>query len=139
MSKEAKVICREQPINVLRAIQRAGYLQRDPNPLTTTMIAMGTKYHILVDKRKLEGFAYNPENLCPVPDTRRYNKIPAKMEIIEDWLNAPMEPNPDNEKAIEQYYAQHCRDVKKYFNYDWANSRIQFGPTTLQRVRIQTR
>nr|APG77877.1 polymerase PB2 [Jingshan Fly Virus 1]APG77899.1 PA [Jingshan Fly Virus 1] len=135
--KETVEVLRNQPLCNLKMVQRKAKNIKDPNPLSSMMSTISTKFPISVDVEKARKIEM-PKELLSSPDAHQYGRVMCKLEAIEWYLEKAEIPSEDVKKAIDVLYHNKRIEVSQYFSFNWRKATIVPGPTFINRMVINT-
>ncbi|URQ09140.1 replicase PB2 [Halyomorpha halys orthomyxo-like virus 1] len=130
-------IMKDTPLCNLRVINRASRNNKDPNPLSSTMAQINTKFPITVDRFKARAFGV-PESLLGPDDAHRYGRRICKKEVVDWFLDNVPAPGPEMKQVIDTLFEKPRKDVERFFAVKWRSAKIKFGPVMLERKMIPT-
>lgn len=146
MSTSSIEMLRDMQMMNLKLMERSSKCVKDPNPLASTMVLMNRKYSLAIDTKLAK------ENKIPkrfldcgsngnsgVNDMHSHGRVLCKKEAIEWWINESKVPDQDTKEIINILYASSRKNVKDYYNIDWPNSKIKWGPQVMERRLVRTR
>nr|QMP82400.1 polymerase PB2 [Dermapteran orthomyxo-related virus OKIAV170] len=136
-------ILRMMNLNNLRLIEKSSRNTKDPNPVSATMIVMGTKYPITVDSERMRELNVPEEMIATTregrDDTHMHGRIRCKKELIDWWIEHSPRPTPEDQKLVNFMYSNCREEARRYYSIKWRDASIKFGPVNLSRAKIATR
>lgn len=130
---------RETPSCNLDVIRRGARDLRDPNPMQTTMSVLSRKYPISLDANKADKCEVPKELLTPVKDNHRRNRILARMETVDWWINSAPLPSHEQIGFINIMYEFPRKEVNDYFKINWRGTSVKFNQVLLSKERVPAR
>lgn len=137
-SEEAITILRDTPVSSLKVLRGIAKGDRDPDPLSSTMLQINRKFPITIYSAHPK-FSLIPKIMLGPDDFHLYRRKLCKLEAVQKTIEDTT-PITDQEKGIiSVMYRQHDQDAQKYAAIDWRNAKISFGLTVLNKVYAPTR
>uniref|UniRef100_A0AAT9JA19 Polymerase PB2 n=1 Tax=Cryptocercus meridianus orthomyxovirus 2 TaxID=3133493 RepID=A0AAT9JA19_9ORTO len=128
-------ILRTQPVCNLKIVQRRAKNIKDPNPLSSMMSTISTKYPLSVDIERASKVGL-PREFLYLKDAHQHGRVLCKLEAVDWYLNNSKAPTNDIKKAIDILFETKRNQVKFYYSFDWSRARISHGETYIQRSLI---
>nr|UMO75719.1 MAG: polymerase PB2 [Xinjiang sediment orthomyxo-like virus 5] len=130
-------VLRSNPICNLKYITQASKNLKDPNPLSSMITAITTKYPISVDTKKAKEKSIPEEFLGPL-DTHYFGRRLCKLEAIGWSIEHSPPVNIQTKQTIDVLFKTKIEAVKEYYEYDWEHSTVRFKETLLVRSLVPT-
>lgn len=133
-------ILRKHSLCNIKVIERAGKSVKDPNPLSSMLMAINQKYPISV-KRSVAKSTKLPTRFLQdegrTLDMHDRSRILCKLEAIDWWIDVSPLPNELTIDTINLLYKKHKDEAKLYYSIDWLKP-IKFGQTNIERKKVNT-
>lgn len=131
-------ILRENPICNLKTIQRRSKNIKDANPLSSMMAAMTSLYPISVSKERaikcgMPSTVYAPD----IRDTHTSGRRLCRLDAYDWYINDAV-VEEDSRETIDILYKSKREEVTEYYNMQWGESGLIFGPVVMTRMKIAT-
>uniref|UniRef100_A0AAT9J9Q7 Polymerase PB2 n=1 Tax=Blattella germanica orthomyxovirus 1 TaxID=3133491 RepID=A0AAT9J9Q7_9ORTO len=144
VSDRALTILRTNKISNMRMIERNSKSLKDPNPITSTMVCMASKYPITVDKTKCDKYKIPSRFMHErdediIADTRKHDRVLCKKEAIDWWIDNAEVPKEGLLGVINTLYKEPREQVRLYLKIDWSKTELRFGPPVIERRLVPTR
>ncbi|CAH0562840.1 unnamed protein product [Brassicogethes aeneus] len=133
-------VLRTQAMCNLKLVERGSRCVKDPNPISSTMSLISTKYPISVSRDKIADYEIPTSFLQDdakgrrVEDAHIHGRILCKKEAIDWWISNSELPSKEVVKTIDIFYDLPRKEVKDYYSIKWENTRVKFGKSSIERV-----
>lgn len=102
------------------------------------MQTMATKYPITINIHKAKQMGV-PFNLIAKQDNHHRDRALASLDVVDWWIEKAPLPNKEQLAVIDTLYKLPRRDVKNYFDANWASGTLTFAPVLLSKQVVSTR
>nr|QMP82275.1 polymerase PB2 [Coleopteran orthomyxo-related virus OKIAV179] len=124
----------------LKLVERSSKCVKDPNPLSTALSQMNTKYPITLNSDGIK--KYNvPLDLIPTndrEDNHSHGRTRCKLEAIDWWIENSGSPSDDAVRVNNILREPLRREASRYFSINWKGSSIKWGQTITERRMVKT-
>nr|APG77901.1 polymerase PB2 [Sanxia Water Strider Virus 3] len=134
-SPEVIDVLRSNSMCNMRVVQRKAKNIKDPNPLSTMMTLMPTKYPLTITSEGAKE-AEIPLNLIGPPDAHHHGRRVCKIEAVNWYLENRKPTTGEERDAVDLIYRSFDRDVEEYFRIDWSNSTVSIGEVLFSRENV---
>lgn len=140
---KAMEIIRNNKMSNLKTIERSSRSAKDPTPLATTMGLISTKYPLSIDKELAKKYKIPnhmfPSNSFGRKDFHKHNRVLAKMEAINWWIQEGPPATESTRSICDILLDQSRQECKRFYNTDWEEATISWGPPVLERKVVRTK
>nr|QRW42567.1 MAG: polymerase PB2 [Astopletus virus] len=130
-------ILRTTPLCNLKTIQRRSKNLKDPNPLSSMMIATSNRYPLSVDTKKAAECKL-PREFLGGPDSHQYGRTLCKIEALQWYSDHAPPPTDETKAAVDILFKAKRKEVRDHYAKDWEHSIIRYGAVLLVRKPVPT-